>query len=74
VFDYWQLNRRKWDVQAKYLAKRNASGSLASDGHEVDLLLTPVMEHGAVPHGSCKRVGYTKFWNVLVRSWRLPRG
>jgi len=65
VFDYWQLNRRKWDVQAKYLAKWNASGSLTSDGHEVDLLLTPVMGHGAVPHGCCKWVGYTKIWNVL---------
>lgn len=31
----------------------------------VDLVLSPVMSHVAVPHERCGRVGYTKVWNVL---------
>jgi amidase len=65
VFEYWQLNRRKWRLQEAYCAKWNASGSLTSTGQEVDLLLTPAMGHVAVPHNCYKWVGYTKVWNVL---------
>lgn len=31
----------------------------------VDLLLSPVIPHVAVPHQGCSWVGYTKIWNLL---------
>lgn len=63
VFEYWQLNRRKWALQQAYLEKWNSIRT--SDGRIVDALLTPPMPHTAVPHKSCRWVGYTKIWNVL---------
>lgn len=63
VFEYWQLNRRKWALQQAYLEKWNSMRT--SDGRTVDALLTPPMSHTAVPHKSCRWVGYTKIWNVL---------
>lgn len=63
VFEYWQLNRRKWELQQAYLKKW---GSIrTSDGRPVDAILMPPMPHTAVPHGHCRWVGYTKVWNVL---------
>lgn len=63
VFEYWQLNRRKWALQQAYLEKWNSIRT--SDGRIVDALLTPPMPHTAVPHKGCRWVGYTKIWNVL---------
>lgn len=63
VFEYWQLNRRKWALQQAYLEKWDSIRT--SDGRTVDALLTPPMSHTAVPHRSCRWVGYTKIWNVL---------
>lgn len=63
VFEYWQLNRRKWALQQAYLEKWDSIGT--SHGRTVDVLLTPPMPHTAVPHKSCRWVGYTKIWNVL---------
>ncbi|KAI1813874.1 amidase [Poronia punctata] len=64
VVEYWRLNRRKWDIQQRYLdkwnAKRNADGERG-----VDVLLMPPMPHTSVPHRSCRWVGYTKVWNLL---------
>lgn len=63
VFEYWQLNRRKWALQQAYLKKWDSLRT--SDGKTVDALLMPPMPHTAVPHKGCRWVGYTKIWNVL---------
>ncbi|KAG8162293.1 hypothetical protein KVR01_008058 [Diaporthe batatas] len=63
VFEYWQLNRRKWALQQAYLEKWDSIRT--SDRKIVDALLTPPMPHTAVPHKGCRWVGYTKIWNVL---------
>lgn len=63
VYEYWQLNRRKWALQQAYLEKWDSIRT--SDGRTVDAVLMPPMPHTAVPHRSCKWVGYTKVWNVL---------
>lgn len=65
VYEYWQLNKRKWTSQKSYLDKWNASAGLTKSGKMVDLLLSPVIPHVAVPHQACSWVGYTKIWNVL---------
>lgn len=65
VYEYWQLNKRKWTSQKSYLDKWNASAELTKSGKMVDLLLSPVIPHVAVPHQGCSWVGYTKIWNVL---------
>lgn len=63
VYEYWQINRRKWDLQQAYLEKWNSIRT--SDGRVVDTILMPPMPHTAVPHKGCRWVGYTKVWNVL---------
>lgn len=63
VFEYWQLNRRKWELQQAYLKKWHSIRT--KDGRLVDAVLMPPMPHTAVPHGRCKWVGYTKVWNML---------
>jgi amidase len=64
VYDYWQLNKRKWDLQQKYIDKWNSIRSPRT-GSQVDVILMPAMPHSAVPHRGCRWVGYTKVWNVL---------
>ncbi|KAI1775774.1 amidase, partial [Hypoxylon cercidicola] len=64
VYDYWQLNRRKVVLQQAYLNKWNKIKS-PKTGKQVDVVLMPPMPHTAVPHHSCRWVGYTKIWNVL---------
>ncbi|OMP87419.1 Acetamidase [Diplodia seriata] len=64
VYAYWQLNKMKHEQQKRYLDKWNAVRS-PSSGRMVDVLLTPVMPHSAVPHRGCRWVGYTKVWNFL---------
>lgn len=63
VYEYWQLNKLKHEQQKRYLDKWNAVHS--PSGRKVDILLTPVMPHSAVPHRGCRWVGYTKVWNFL---------
>lgn len=63
VYDYWQLNRRKWALQNSYLKKWNSIRT--RDGRAVDAVIMPPMSHTAVPHGNCRWVGYTKVWNIL---------
>lgn len=55
VYEYWQLNRKKHAMQKKFL---DAWGA-------IDVLLAPTLAHVAVPHRSCRWIGYTKVWNVL---------
>ncbi|KAF5548067.1 general amidase [Fusarium phyllophilum] len=63
VYEYWKLNKKKWDLQQGYLEKWNSIQS--ATGRKVDVILMPVMPHTAVRHGGCGWVGYTKVWNVL---------
>lgn len=70
VYEYWALNRRKRAVQKQYLEKWSHASP-----QRVDVLLTPTMPHTAVPHRSCKWVGYTKVWNLLdYTAMVLPAG
>ncbi|TVY41093.1 Acetamidase [Lachnellula subtilissima] len=64
VYEYWQLNKEKITAQKAYLDKWNSVKGPIS-GRVVDILLTPTMPHSAVPHRTCRWVGYTKIWNVL---------
>ncbi|KAK2010964.1 amidase [Colletotrichum eremochloae] len=64
VYEYWQLNKRKWELQQAYLEKWQSIRS-AKTGRTADILLLPPMPHAAVPHGGCRWVGYTKVWNFL---------
>ncbi|KAL3455698.1 amidase signature domain-containing protein [Aspergillus heterothallicus] len=63
VYEYWQLNRERTNLQKKYLDKWTAAQS--PSGKRVDVLLSPTMPHAAVPHRSVRWVGYTKIWNLL---------
>ncbi|KEF58507.1 uncharacterized protein A1O9_06433 [Exophiala aquamarina CBS 119918] len=64
VFDYWQLNKRKIAAQRAYSDKWNDTIGPIS-GRPVDVILMPTMPHTAVPHRTCRWVGYTKIWNFL---------
>lgn len=63
VYDYWQLNKRKFAAQKKYLDKWNSVRS--PSGKPVDILLGPTLPHTTVPHRKFRWVGYTKIWNFL---------
>lgn len=63
VYDYWQLNKQKLALQKAYHDRW--SKTKGASGKVVDLLLTPVMPHTALPHRGCRWVGYTKVWNFL---------
>ncbi|KAJ9642093.1 uncharacterized protein PV06_03337 [Exophiala oligosperma] len=64
VYDYWQLNKRKLAAQQAYNDKWSTATAPGSD-RPVDVVLMPTMPHPAVPHRTCKWVGYTKVWNFL---------
>ncbi|TGJ81937.1 hypothetical protein E0Z10_g6829 [Xylaria hypoxylon] len=64
VFQYWQLNKRKWELQQLHLEKWNAIRCTHGD-KPVDVVIMPPMPHTSVPHRSCRWVGYTKVWNLL---------
>lgn len=63
IYDYWQLNRQKVSAQQRQLKKWTDFRS--PSGRKVDIVISPSMPHPAVPHHSCRWVGYTKVWNVL---------
>ncbi|RMY74986.1 hypothetical protein D0864_09915 [Hortaea werneckii] len=78
VYDYWQLNRQKIRAQESYNKKWNESAALppwsAGDGSQkqqsqssrlVDVLISPVAPHTAMPHRTARWTGYTKVWNFL---------
>jgi amidase len=64
VYEYWQLNRKKVDLQQAYLEKWDSIQS-PKTGRKADIILMPPMPHTAVPHQGCRWVGYTKVWNFL---------
>ncbi|KAL6241221.1 hypothetical protein RBB50_011900 [Rhinocladiella similis] len=57
VYDYWQLNKAKVQAQQTYNRKWNSAG--------VDVLLSPVAAHAALPHRCFRYTAYTKVWNFL---------
>ncbi|KAJ5107575.1 Amidase [Penicillium angulare] len=63
IYEYWQLNKRKFAAQKNYLDKWNAVRSPSA--RPVDVLLSPTMPHTSVPHRKFRWVGYTKIWNFL---------
>lgn len=63
VYAYWQLNRQKVAAQKRFLDLWNSTTS--TSGRPIDILLTPVMPHSAVPHRKCRWVGYTKVFNFV---------
>ena len=76
VYEYWQLNRRKRQAQEDYNTKWNetafhASHAVDNSQHQqrqsqvVDVLISPVAPHTAIPHRSARWTGYTKIWNFL---------
>lgn len=74
VYDYWQLNKLKFAAQKRFLDLWNSTRSSASGKH-IDVLLCPVMPHSAVPHRTCRWVGYTKIFNFVdYPSVVLPAG
>lgn len=64
VYEYWQLNRKKVDLQQRYLDKWLSLVS-PSTGRPADVVIMPPMPHSSVPHRACRWVGYTKVWNFL---------
>ncbi|KAF2831713.1 acetamidase [Ophiobolus disseminans] len=64
VYEYWQLNKQKLAAQKRFLDLWNSTVS-AKTGKQIDILLTPVMPHSAVPHRKCRWVGYTKVFNFV---------
>ncbi|KAF2009890.1 amidase signature enzyme [Aaosphaeria arxii CBS 175.79] len=64
VYSYWQLNKEKIAAQKKFLDLWNSTVS-PKTGNRIDVLLTPVMPHAAVPHRKCRWVGYTKVFNLV---------
>lgn len=63
VYEYWQLNKRKVAFQQAYNKKWNTTRG--PSGRVPDVLLLPTMPHAAVPHRTCRWLGYTKIWNLL---------
>lgn len=63
VYEYWQLNKKKVAAQQAYHEMWDAMRS--KSGRPVDLLLVPTMPHTALPHRTCRWVGYTKLFNFL---------
>ncbi|KAH8732676.1 amidase signature domain-containing protein [Phaeosphaeriaceae sp. PMI808] len=64
VYSYWQLNRQKFLAQKRFFDHWNATKSIKT-GKNIDILLAPVMPHSAVPHRTCRWVGYTKVFNFV---------
>jgi amidase len=69
VYQYWQLNRRKTLLQEAYNKKWSATagpGEVAGDLPAcVDVIISPVSAHTAVPHRSSRWTGYAKIWSFL---------
>lgn len=64
VYQYWQLNKKKIELQQAYLEKWDSIRS-ENTGKKADIILMPPMPHSSVPHGNSRWVGYTKVWNFL---------
>jgi amidase len=76
VYEYWQLSRQKIQAQEAYNNKWNESAAQRGRAEDrpnrqtqpsrcVDVIISPVAPHTAVPHRSARWTGYTKIWNFL---------
>lgn len=76
VYEYWQLSRQKVQAQEAYNKKWNESAAQHGrtkflsqpqtlPSRSVDVIISPVTPHTAVPHRSARWTGYTKIWNFL---------
>lgn len=76
VYEYWQLSRQKIQAQESYNNKWNKTsaqtGRTKSPSQQqeplsrsVDVIISPVTPHTAVPHRSARWTGYTKIWNFV---------
>lgn len=88
VYEYWQLSRQKIQTQESYNNKWNESAAQPGrtkskfrcqqqklPTRSVDVILSPVTPHTAVPHRSARWTGYTKIWNFLdYTSLAVPFG
>ncbi|KAL2212723.1 amidase [Sarocladium strictum] len=63
VYEYWQLNRQRTAAQLAYNKKWNDTAN--AEGRCVDVIISPVLPHTAVPHRSACWTGYSKIWNFL---------
>ena len=57
ITEYWAVNQARLVAQKAYLDRWQ--------GQSIDVLLTPVLPHCAVPHRNMSWTGYTKIWNPL---------
>ena len=57
ITEYWAVNQARVVAQKAYLDRWQ--------GQSIDVLLTPVLPHCAVPHRKMSWTGYTKIWNFL---------
>ncbi|KAH7310671.1 amidase signature domain-containing protein [Stachybotrys elegans] len=74
VYEYWQLNKRKKNLQQAYLNKWNGTKSPTTQ-RTVDVIIMPTMPHASVPHQTSRWVGYTKVWNFLdYTALTIPAG
>ncbi|KAH8172511.1 amidase domain-containing protein [Sarocladium implicatum] len=64
VYEYWQLHRRRLSCQKNYLDRWETTRAPGS-GRKIDVLLSPVAAHSAVPHNTVRYPAYTKVWNFL---------
>jgi amidase len=69
VYQYWQLNRRKTLFQEAYNRKWTEAAGLGEAAGTlpacVDVIISPVSAHTAVPHRSSRWTGYAKIWSFL---------
>jgi amidase len=76
VYEYWQLSRHKTQAQESYNSKWNETAAQTGrtkspsqqqelPSRSVDVIISPVTPHTAVPHRSARWTGYTKIWNFV---------
>ena len=76
VYEYWQLSRQKTEAQEAYNYKWNETAAQPGRSESpfqkqkflprsVDVIISPVTPHTAIPHRSARWTGYTKIWNFL---------
>ena len=76
VYEYWQLSRQKTEAREAYNDKWNDTAAQSGRtefpsqqqkllSRSVDVIISPVTPHVAVPHRSARWTGYTKVWNFL---------
>lgn len=79
VYEYWQLSRQKTEAQEAYNDKWNETAAQPGRAgpaafpnlhqellsRSVDVIISPVTPHTAIPHRSARWTGYAKIWNFF---------